>query len=66
MTGAVVGGLSAANAAWSTVPAVCMAARRTGIAKPFSHVFWPASEKTYSIQQRAAAGCAASLLMALL
>ena len=63
-TGRVVGALTAAAAAWSTVPAFCIAASRTGSAKPFSQVFWPASEKTYSTQQRAAAGCAASLLIA--
>ncbi len=63
-TGAVVGAPTAASAAASAVPAVCIAPSRTGRAKPFSQVFCPASEKMYSIQQRAAAGCAASLLIA--
>src|SRR4029079_14147811 len=63
-TGGVDGALTAAMAAASTVPAVCIAFSRTGRAKPFSHVFAPASEKTYATQQRAAAGWAASLLIA--
>ena len=64
-TGGVVGGLIAASAAWSIVlSAICISPRRTGRAKPLSQSFWPASEKTYSFQQRAAAGWAASLLIA--
>ena len=55
---------SAAAAAVSIVPAVVIAAMRTGLAPPLSHRFCPASEYRYSSHRRAAAGCGAALLIA--